>query len=324
LECGRLSYIFANTIRYMIQIPPMQKIISLVLFFATFSSAAQPPQAGYTINNISLPGELHKQVCISGMKYLDGKLYMASERCPVLLVVDTATGALVSSLNITVPQVFEMEGLTAYKGQLYLITENVAAVYAVNPVSGALTTVNTSQTLPPKSKSGDGMEGIAANEKNDKFYLLRERNEDMSRSQILTFSVQATTDGNIGLLYESTIELPLETPQWRYSDICFDATTNKLLCLKSFSKGKLRKQFIESLEINEKGELLTATLTNVPVTDFSEISNRYKDQDYSMNLEGITIDEKGTIYIVSDNTSGKAVCDAPAKEKTILLKLAKQ
>jgi uncharacterized protein YjiK len=302
----------------------MQKIITLVSLFAGLITAAQPPQAGYSINNMGLSAELHKQVCISGLKYLDGKLYMASERCPVVLVVDTATGALVSSLNIIVPQVFEMEGLTAYKGQLYLITESVAAVYAVNPVSGALVTINTSQALPAKSKSGDGMEGIAANEKNDKFYLLRERNEDMSRSQVLTFSAQATTDGSISLVYESTIELPLENPQWRYSDICFDTTTNRLLCLKSFSKGKLRRQFIESLAINDKGELQAATLTNIPVTDFSEISNRYKDEDYSMNLEGITIDEKGTIYIVSDNTSGKAVCDAPAKEKTILLKLTKQ
>lgn len=301
----------------------MRKFFPLVLIHLALTSIAQPPQTAYSISNINLPGELHKQVCVSGIKYLDGKLFMASERCPVILAVDTATGNLINTLNINVPQVFEMEGITSYKGSLYLITESVAAVYAVNPSSGELVTIGTSQPLPPKSKSGDGMEGIAANEKHDKFYLLRERNDDMSRSQILTFAVQSTKDGT-NLLYESTIELPLENPQWRYSDICFDSRTGKLLCLKSFSKGKLRKQFIESLEANEKGELQPSTLTNIPVTDFSEISNRYKDEDYSMNLEGITIDENGTIYIVSDNTSGKAVCEAPAKEKTILLKLTRQ
>ena len=42
-----------------------------------------------------------------------------------------------------------------------------------------------------------------------------------------------------------------------------------------------------------------------------------------MNLEGITIDEAGNIFLVSDNTSGKAQCDQPAKEKTILLELRK-
>lgn len=302
----------------------MLRIIIFFLLGISFLSSAQPPQTAYNIQNISLPADLHKQVCISGIKYLDGKLYAASERCPVVLVVDTATGNLITSLNINVPQVFEMEGITSYNGQLFLITENVAAIYTVNPKTGDLTTITTSQPLPAKSKSGDGMEGIAANEQKNKFYLLRERNEDMSRSQILTFTVQAAADGGVTLAYESTVELPLETPQWRYSDICFDPKSGKLLCLKSFSKGKLRKQFIESIETNEKGDLLVATLSNINVTDFSEISNRYKDEDYSMNLEGITIAEDGTIFIISDNTSGKAVCDALAKEKTILLKLTRQ
>ncbi len=43
-----------------------------------------------------------------------------------------------------------------------------------------------------------------------------------------------------------------------------------------------------------------------------------------MNLEGTTVDKDGNIWIVSDNTSGKAACDQPAKEKTILLQLIKK
>lgn len=302
----------------------MLRINLFLLFCMPVFATGQPLQSAYTIQNVTLPADLHKQVCVSGIKYLDGKLYATSERCPLILVVDTANGNLITSLNINVPQVFEMEGITSYKSQLFLITESIAAIYTINPQTGALTTITTSQPLPAKSKSGDGMEGIAANEQNGKFYLLRERNEDMTRSQILTFAVQTGADGSTNLVYESTIELSLETPQWRYSDICFDPKSGKLLCLKSFSKGKLRRQYIESIATNEKGELVASTLTNIPVTDFSEISNRYKDEDYSMNLEGITITEDGTIFIISDNTSGKAVCDAPAKEKTILLKLTRQ
>ena len=41
-------------------------------------------------------------------------------------------------------------------------------------------------------------------------------------------------------------------------------------------------------------------------------------------LSDFLYDEKGNIFIVSDNTSGKALCDKPAKEKTILLELKKQ
>ncbi|HUR66461.1 MAG TPA: hypothetical protein VMZ03_08910, partial [Chitinophagaceae bacterium] len=122
----------------------------------------------------------------------------------------------------------------------------------------------------------------------------------------------------------SMIELPLQNPQWRYSDICYDRENDRLICLKSFSKGKLRQQYIEELEIDKNGNLKAATLKNIPVEKFSEISNEYKDQDYSMNLEGVTVGKDGTIYIISDNTSGKAQCDMPAKEKTILLQLVKK
>lgn len=293
-----------------------------------FSSAliAQPPQAPlYSINNIMLESGLHKQVCISGMKYFNKVLYFASERCPVIYAVNPENGNIVNSIAINVPQNYEMEGMTSYKNKLYLVSENVAAVYEVNPLNGELKIVQTSEPLPPKSKNGDGMEGIAANEKNKKFYLLRERTEDMSRSQIYTYTVEQASDDALPVLkYESMIELPLENPQWRYSDICVDTANSRLICLKSYSKGKLRQQFLESISIDQDGNLVKETLANIPVESFSETSSKYKSEDYSMNLEGITIDAEGTIYIVSDNTSGKADCAAYAREKTILLQLKRK
>ncbi len=238
---------------------------------------------------------------------------------------DPATGAITRTINMNVPQFFEMEGLTSYKDKLYTVSENIVAVYEVNPKDGAVRQVSTSVPLPPKSKDGDGMEGIAANETNNKFYLLRERNNEMTVSQIWTFSIEpGSEDNSFSLTYESMIELPLINPQWRYSDICYDKENNRLLCLKSYSKGKLRQQFIESIEIDKAGVLKKETLKEVPVQRFSEISNDYKDQRYSMNLEGITVDADGNIWVVSDNTSGKAMCDMPAKEKTILLQLIKK
>lgn len=298
--------------------------------FLLFSAAAginiaSAQETVYNVTHSPLPESMNKQVCISGMKFMDGQLYFASERCPVIFAFDPVSQSITKTINIQVPQNFEMEGLTSYKGKLYLVSENIAAVYEVNPATSELTQVQTSQPLPPKSKSGDGTEGIAANEKNNKFYILRERNEDMTRSQIFTYSIEGGTDNTpLVLKYESMIELPLENPQWRYSDICVDAENNRLVCLKSYSKGKLRQQFLESVEIDASGNLQAATLKNIPVENFSAISNMYKEEDYSMNLEGISFDNKGTIYIISDNTSGKAICDETAKEKTILLELKKK
>lgn len=298
-------------------------ILSLFVLAASLSANAQ--ENVYSVKNFPLPESMNKQVCISGMKYMDGLLYFASERCPVIFAFDPASESITRSISLQVPQTFEMEGLTSYKGKLYLISENIAAVYEVNPVTGEMKQVQTSQALPPKSKSGDGTEGIAANEKNNKFYILRERNENMTRSQIYTYSVEAGNEQTPLLLqYESVIELPLENPQWRYSDICIDTEHNRLVCLKSYSKGKLRQQYLESIEINPDGVLQPSTLQNIPVENFSAISNMYKEDDYSMNLEGISFDNRGTIYIISDNTSGKAICDDTAKEKTILLELKKK
>lgn len=295
------------------------------LLSATLLSAQPSPMPVYQIQHVPLPDAMNKQVCISGMKYMDGKLYFASERCPVIIAADPVTGAITSTININVPAEFEMEGLTSYKGKLYLVSENAVAVYEVYPADGSIHKLETSVPLPPKSKSGDGMEGIAANETNNKFYLLRERNENMTFAQIWTFSIEPGSDDNsFSLKYESMIELPLQNPQWRYSDICYDKENDRLLCLKSYSKGKLRQQFIETLEIDKTGNLQKETLKDMPVERFSQISNDYKDQDYSMNLEGITVDKDGNIWIVSDNTSGKAQCEMPAKEKTILLQLVKK
>lgn len=301
------------------------RIFSLVTatLFSFSMAISQPPKiSSYTIDNIPLPAEMNKQVCISGMKYFKDRLYLASERCPRIIVLDPVTATISNTITIQVPQNFEMEGMTSYKDNLYLVSENTAAIYEVTIATGTVKTIQTSITLPPKSKDGDGMEGIAANEKNNKFYLLRERDENMSHSQIYTFSIEPGNDTSpVFLKYEAMIELPLLNSQWRYSDICVDNENSRLLCLKSYSKGKMRQQYLEAVDIDANGKLIPETLKNIPVENFSEVSNSYKSQDYSMNLEGITIDNDGTIFIISDNTSGKASCELEAKEKTILLRI---
>jgi len=304
------------------------RLFSFFILYLAFSlpGIAQPsPLDAYTVDQINLPPDLNKQVCISGMKFYNKQLYLASERCPFIIVFDPEKRQISNTINLRVPQNFEMEGMTSYKDKLYLVSESKAAVYEVTIATGAVKTMQTSIPLPEKLKSGDGMEGIAANEKNNKFYLLRERNEDLTKSQLYTFSVEKSSEsGDFMLKYESMIEMPLETPQWRYSDICFDSDKDRLLCLKSYSKGKSRQQYLESIDIDNSGKLLEATRKTIPVEKFTDASIAYKTQDYSMNLEGITIDDNGTIYIISDNTSGKASCDVEAKEKTILLHLRKK
>lgn len=306
----------------------MLKLIFLLSFTCSFTTLlSQPPQQlpSYLIANVELPAELNKQVCISGLKYFNGSLCLVSERCPVIFVLNPQTAAIASTISLQVPGEFEMEGITSYKNKLYVVSENIAAVYEVNSPVGLLRSIETSIPVPPKSKDGDGMEGIAANEINNKFYLLRERNEDMTKAQIYTFRIEWGVDSSsFTLKYESMIELPLENAQWRYSDICYDSANSRLICLKSYSRGKLRQLYIESVDIDSGGKLSVETHKSIAVENLTETAATYKTQGYSTNLEGITVDNTGNIFIVSDNHSGKAQCDLPAKEKTILLQLKKK
>jgi len=306
----------------------MRKLNFLTLLISSFTTLlSQQPQLfpSYSISNIPLPVELDRQVCISGMKYFNGSLCLVSERCPVIMLLNHQTNTITATINLQVPQEFEMEGITSYKNKLYLVSENIAAVYEVTSPTGVLRSIETSIPVPPKSKDGDGMEGVAANEINNKFYLLRERNEEMTKAQIYTFGIERGIDSSsFALKYESMIELPLENAQWRYSDICYDSTNSRLICLKSYSRGKLRQLYIESVDIDSIGNLSVETLKNIPFGNLTETAATYKTQGFSTNLEGITVDNTGNIFIVSDNHSGKAQCDLPAKEKTILLQLKKK
>lgn len=306
----------------------MRKLCSLILLIGCYPSLrSQPPQRlpAYSISNMILPADLDKQVCISGMKYFNGNLCLVSERCPLVFMLDPQTAAITRTINLQIPYTFEMEGMTSYKDRLYLVSEDKAAIYEVNIQSGVAQSIETSVAIPKKSKDGDGIEGIAANETNNKFYLLRERNEDLTKAQIYTFSIEnRDTGSSLILKYESVIELPLENPQWRYSDICYDIANSRLICLKSNAKGKLRQLFLESIHIDNDGKLLPGSLSNIPVENLTETAGTYKTKGYSTNLEGITTDNAGNIFIVSDNHSGQAKCGQPAKEKTILLQLSRK
>ena len=75
----------------------------LIAGIITLSSLAFRPSSLplYEISQVALPDALNKQVCISGTKYMDGKLYFASERCPLILTMDPETNAI-NSIPITV------------------------------------------------------------------------------------------------------------------------------------------------------------------------------------------------------------------------------
>ncbi|MEZ5033683.1 MAG: SdiA-regulated domain-containing protein [Chitinophagaceae bacterium] len=306
----------------------MMKKINFLLFslFSISIAHAQLQEiklTSYEISSITLPSELNNEVSISGMKYFNGNLYLASERCPEIFVVNPADGKVKVKLQLSMPHRFENEAITSYGNHLYIVSESDVAVYEVNPTTAALREIQTSIPLPPKSKHGDGMEGIAGNEKQHKMYLLRERNNERTNAEIYTFNV-TKKNGTTYLNILSKIDIPLESNDWRYSDICFDQINNRLLCLKSFSGKKTRRHFIEAFDLDSEGSLIKGSLHQISSSPFSSLQKQFGDDGFSVNMEGLTMDDEGNIYVVSDNTSGKAHCNRKSKEKTLLLRLREE
>src|SRR5687768_16120803 len=121
----------------------MRTLIVLALCLTCFSALiAQPPRVPlYSIHNVPVPDEFNKQVCISGLTFDNNTLYFASERCPVIFACDPATNKINKTIHLKVPLYFEMEGLTSFKGKLYLVSESIANVYEVDSETGSTKTI---------------------------------------------------------------------------------------------------------------------------------------------------------------------------------------
>lgn len=284
------------------------------------TNAQNSKPAFYTTHLLTLPTALQNQVCISGMAYKNGRLLLASERCPLLFWLDTSA-KLLGQANTPLMEVFEIEGTTLLGELILMVSENLPQVYSLD-ATGKLSLITCTPPLPNKLKTGDGMEGIAANEIDSLIYLLRERNENGSNAQLFTYKMLAK-DGSFYLELQNTIALPLINKDWRYADICFDAKQRRLMCLKSFSKEKLRTHQIDALAIDNSGRPISSSLyTEVP-EGFANFTGYNKKEKNSLNFEGLAMDELGNLYVISDNTSGQANCNELASEKTVLLKLLK-
>jgi hypothetical protein len=285
----------------------------------------------YRDKNYLLLPELINKTSISGIICFNNHLYLAAERCGMIFISSLSSHEIIDTIILHTNGSLEIEGITAYKDNIYIISENNSSVYEVNRETGNLNIVKHNFNLPQKF-GDDGFEGIAANEKNSKFYLLLERDKTGANAWIYTFSIDpANPEKRISLKYESSTPLKLGSPLWRYSDIFFDSSSNMLVCLKSYFKDPKGKYSIESIQIDEKGLLSIETLKTLGTLTTENLTNvidKYKKQGYESNLEGITMDDKGNIYLASDNSMGRADCEPLSKnddkpKKTLVLMLIK-
>lgn len=304
-----------------------KKIISLLLVFISTVTTAQ-----YSINLYTTTPQLANRISISGIAILNNKLYMAAERCKKLFVADLSTHQIVDTIQLISTDTLEIEGIAEYNKQLYCVSETNSKTYHINLITGKLTPqsyeLDFSKLLGPFK--GDGLEGIAINTPSNLLYVLLERNSTKDYAQIYTFEYNLTSAVDaLQLNFRNSFSLKLDSVEMRYSDFCYDAATNNLLLLKSFYKNKIGRYSVETLALDNDGmpKGLPAVAENLNPIFFTQVIRSYENLGFDSNLEGIAIDEKGVIYITSDNAMGEANCEPNAEKpskKTLVIELIKQ
>lgn len=288
------------------------RIFTLIFFIACYGSLmAQCSTQEYTLTQ-----EIIAPSSISSISIQNGKLYMPAERCKKIFVADIEQKTIVDTIIFSCKGEVEIEGSAWYNNKLYLLCEKTSSIYQVTGNNKKIVRVKHNFHFPEQIGSR-GLEGIAVNNKLNKFYILLEEDKHKKSALIYTFSVDT---GGLYLKYESVFPLELGSGE-RFADICLNAAGDKIICLKSnYISRNLYELY--SLPLNDNGDI-TGTLSLV--LDLSSTMPQCKKNGYNTNIEGIVCDAADTIYIVSDNADSNADCkiipSEPGKyKKTLLLK----
>jgi hypothetical protein len=241
---------------------------------------------------------------LSGITIRNDTLYAVSERCEKIFLLNKKSLEVIKTIDLsgffpTRADTVEIESLLLYNNHLYMTDELNLEIMDYDLALGTLDKFKGHGfTNEYKNK----IEGIAI--KNDKMYVLIEKNKK-SQSEIHLFKVDFKTK-SLSPMLKILINVPENS---RYSDICFDNHTGKLMGLRtSYFRDDMKKNEYVIDEINLSGIRRDVTGDVVLNSeDFVSISNLTAvvqnppgGKTYTTNLEGLTSDSK-FIYVVSDN-----------------------
>ncbi|MCF0051651.1 SdiA-regulated domain-containing protein [Dyadobacter sp. LJ53] len=254
--------------------------------------------------------ELNRVKGASGVYFYKDRLYIIPERCLEIIEIDVKGHSKRSIPLKGMPSTMTtLEGITIANGYFLLIDEEKPRIYKVDMQGNYEEEYRFN--ADPEHKDNDGFEGIAFNADKKLLYVLHERAKVESSYQAIIYTLSFEEDLSV-LQTVDTLFLPLGNGDFRYTDICFK--NNKFMAIKS----KKGEYFINDFDF-ENGVISKSGYSK------REISKSISDflmmnKDYSSNLEGITLDEKNNIYLISDNMDG-GTCDRAVKKQTMLLRL---
>jgi hypothetical protein len=251
----------------------------------------------------------------SGMAMHRGRLVVSVETYGRLLLIEPEPPHEARVVRLGVPVYSELEGVTFSGDTAFICDEAHAAVYAVElsggPTSGPFPTVQLSIRGVGVRGGKIGFEGVASGEDPSILYVLLERSGDHESGCVSKiFTMRIAEDG---LTPEGDpLIIDLEDCNWRLTGL--EMWQGRLLALKTQFPGDRYEVIAVDIATGEWHVVLEMT----------DLLRSVRADGWGNNVEGIAVDEDGTLYLVGDNAVTGRVETAeppPTDEKTLFLRI---
>lgn len=251
-----------------------------------------------------LPDAFEHPYQISSLDNQGDTLFMASEDCNLLFLVDVNSGEHLETIDLSEKfnRKLEIEGLSIIGDHMIFTDESSNRLLAYNWKSKTQVEIECDDKVDFNRSRGGGLEGIEASLELSKLWVVKEKNRN-GDSELYTFEMKVE-GGKFILDFISKLVLNQENGQ-RYSGIALDDNGSFLYLIRSVTG----QYFVDRLPLQKE--------TGIPqekskFAEDHELQNLSKEVTakkgiYSTNIEGIT-QWKGSLLIVSDNLQGDTDC----------------
>lgn len=296
----------------------MKKVFFALLLLYTFLVSGFYENFGTTLGtNFS---DFNNEIGASGVAFNNDKLYIILERCKKILIVNT--------LNVTenivpltkLPNANKnLEGIVIYNKSFFLMDEDAPKIYKCDLNGKFLQEFIFEPTEKSMHKKvGDGFEGITIDSVNKVIYVLHERAKYKSGWASMIYAVKIQDKPKLEIL--SSHLLPLEDSNWRYTDLFFDKKS--LICIKTKHDNNVQsckgEYILQRMPIDASGKLSS----DIEEKNITSLVCHWDSRNYASNIEGITLDKQGYMYLISDNIQNDSCKEGePADKRTLLLKI---
>jgi len=247
----------------------------------------------------------------SGMAIVDGRLVVSVETYGRLLVIEPEPPFDARVLRLEVPVYSELEGVTVSDDTLYICDEAHAAVHAFELTGEAPTGPIPTTQLPLRGvdvRGGKiGFEGVALSDDTSILYLLLERSGADEPGCVSKIFRMRIGEDALTVVGEPLI-IDLEDCNWRLTGL--ELWGGRLLALKTQFPGER----YEVISIDPfSGEWRV-------VLEMTDLLRSVRADGWGNNVEGIAVDDAGTLYLVGDNAVTGRVDEAepPATDERAL------